>query len=524
MTEKLFWITATTEMKTTLLYNGKILTGQRYSPGAVLIEGDRIAGVYFTSAEENGCIRTDGAIREEGCIRDDTEESPGSEAGKTPDGTVTEEDRLRKDIEAVRMWLDRADVKTDVKGKTIMAGGIDAHVHFREPGMCSKADMESESKAALLGGITSFIDMPNTKPAAVTMELIEEKAALAAGRVYANYGFNIGASNDNLEELARATEQYADRFGGIKVFMGSSTGNMLVDSDKTLEGIFAIKGKPVLVHCEDESIIRENTVKAMEEYGDDIPFALHPEIRSRKACIKSSAKALELAIRYGTALHLLHVSTAEELAMATAAKLHNPHVTVETSANYLWFCDRDYSTLGSRIKCNPAIKSADDRDALRAGLKAGTVDTVGSDHAPHLATEKDRDYIHAPSGIPSIQHSLQVLLTVAAQEDIPLTRIAATFSEKTAEIFHIQDRGYLKEGNFADIVIVDTDAEITATGEGLLYRCGWSPYEGYRLKGPVDTVFVNGETVVSDGMITGNPAGQRLVFKRLNSKRTADNI
>ena len=185
MTEKLFWITATTEMKTTLLYNGKILTGQRYSPGAVLIEGDRIAGVYFTSAEENGCIRTDGAIREEGCIRDDTEESPGSEAGKTPDGTVTEEDRLRKDIEAVRMWLDRADVKTDVKGKTIMAGGIDAHVHFREPGMCSKADMESESKAALLGGITSFIDMPNTKPAAVTMELIEEKAALAAGRVYA---------------------------------------------------------------------------------------------------------------------------------------------------------------------------------------------------------------------------------------------------------------------------------------------------------------------------------------------------
>ena len=521
MTEKLFWITATTEMKTTLLYNGKILTGQRYSPGAVLIEGDRIAGVYFTSAEENGCIRTDGSIREEGCIRDDTEESPGSEAGKTPDGTVTEEDRLRKDIEAVRMWLDRADVKTDVKGKTIMAGGIDAHVHFRQPGLTHKGDIASESLAALKGGVTSFMDMPNTKPQTLTQELLVQKYRMGAEDSRINYSFYMGCSEDNLEEVLKTDPRDVC---GIKVFLGSSTGNMLVDSDKTLEGIFAIKGKPVLVHCENESIIRENTVKAMEEYGDDIPFALHPEIRSRKACIKSSAKALELAIRYGTALHLLHVSTTEELAMATAAKLHNPHVTVETSANYLWFCDRDYSTLGSRIKCNPAIKSADDRDALRAGLKAGTVDTVGSDHAPHLATEKDRDYIHAPSGIPSIQHSLQVLLTVAAQEDIPLTRIAAAFSEKTAEIFHIHDRGYLKEGNFADIVIVDTDAEITATGEGLLYRCGWSPYEGYRLKGPVDTVFVNGETVVSDGMITGTPAGQRLVFKRLNSKRTADNI
>ena len=455
-----------------LLYNASIVSSDGVRAGAVGIRNERISNVWY--AGDDGTVEFGGKhIPAKELPSAFLELYPGAEA-------------------------------TDTAGKLLMAGGIDAHVHFREPGLTAKADISSESSAAVLGGVTSFIDMPNTTPPTVSAARLSEKLAIAEGRSYANYGFHLGATNNNSEEI-RALAGSED-FAGIKVFMGSSTGNMLVDNDSALKDIFHIKGKRVLVHCEDESIIRENMQKAIERYGEAIPFRAHEEIRSRKACIRSAAKALEMAIEYGTRLHLLHVSTAEEIEMVRAAKQINREITAETSANYLWFCDRDYSTLGSRIKCNPAIKSADDRDALRAGLKAGTVDTVGSDHAPHLATEKDRDYIHAPSGIPSIQHSLQVLLTVAAQEDIPLTRIAAAFSEKTAEIFHIQDRGYLKEGNFADIVIVDTDAEITATGEGLLYRCGWSPYEGYRLKGPVDTVFVNGETVVSDGMITGNPA------------------
>lgn len=457
-------------MKHTLLYGGTVVTGKKCGPGAVLIAGDRIAGVYF------------------------------------------EDDGKGEDSAETCKWKESADEAIDVTGKIVMAGGIDTHVHFREPGMGHKADMESESRAALLGGVTSFIDMPNTRPATVSLELLEEKAAMAEGRSHANYGFHLGATNDNLKELEQAAASQREKFGGIKVFMGSSTGNMLVDSGKTLEGIFSIKGKPVLVHCEDEQTIRENLAKAEERYGDDIPFRAHPEIRSRKACILSSVKALELAMEKGTALHLLHVSTEEELKMAAAAKSHNPQITVETSANYLWFCDKDYDRLGSRMKCNPAIKSARDRQALRDGLKSGAVDTIGSDHAPHLPEEKDGGYREAPSGMPSIQHTLPVLLTVAAEEDIPLTRIAKAFSEKAAEICHIQERGRLQPGCFADIAVIDPAGETEVTKEGLLYKCGWSPYEGCRLKGKVETVFVNGEKAVLDGKVTGNPYGKRLIF------------
>lgn len=457
-------------MKHTLLYGGTVVTGKKCGPGAVLIAGDRIAGVYF---------------------EDDGNAEGSAEAEK---------------------WKESADETIDATGKVIIAGGIDAHVHFREPGMSHKADIESESRAALLGGVTSFIDMPNTRPATVSMELLEEKAAMAEGRSYANYGFHLGATNDNLKDLEQAAAAHREKFGGIKVFMGSSTGNMLVDSTETLNGIFSIKGKPILVHCEDEQTIRKNLAIAEEQYGDGIPFRAHPEIRSRRACILSSVKALELAMKKGTALHLLHVSTEEELEMAAAAKSHNRQITVETSANYLWFCDKDYDRLGSRVKCNPAIKSARDRQALRDGLKSGAVDTIGSDHAPHLPEEKDGGYREAPSGMPSIQHTLPVLLTVAAEEDIPLTRIAKAFSEKAAEICHIQERGRLQPGCFADIVVIDPAKETAVTKEGLLYKCGWSPYEGCRLKGKVETVFVNGEKAVLDGKVTGNPYGKRLIF------------
>ena len=461
----------------TLLYNAYVVTGERCSGGAVLINGDRIGGVYFTG--------------------DMTE--PG-----------TQEERQAR--EQVEEWKGKADECIDLSGKMIMAGGIDAHVHFREPGMTHKADMESESRAALLGGVTSFIDMPNTVPATTSMELLEDKARLAEGRAYANYGFNLGATNSNLSELQDAAANGKWKFGGIKVFMGSSTGNMLVDSDDTLNGIFNIHGKPVLVHCEDEATIKENLGKATAKYGDDIPFSMHPEIRSRQACIRSSAKALELAIRHHTALHLLHVSTAEEMKMAAASKIHNPEITAETSANYLWFSDKDYDRLGSRVKCNPAIKSEADREALREGLKNGTIDTIGSDHAPHVEEEKQKCYRQAPSGMPSIQQSLPVLLTVASEEDIPLERIASAFSEKPAEIFRIQDRGKLKEGFFADIVVIDMEKEQTVTKDSLLYKCGWSPYEGYTLKGSVETVFVNGRKTVDGGKVTGTPAGERLIF------------
>ena len=437
----------------TLLYNAYVVTGERCSGGAVLINGDRIGGVYFTG--------------------DMTE--PG-----------TQEERQAR--EQVEEWKGKADECIDLSGKMIMAGGIDAHVHFREPGMTHKADMESESRAALLG------------------------ARLAEGRAYANYGFNLGATNSNLSELQDAAANGKWKFGGIKVFMGSSTGNMLVDSDDTLNGIFNIHGKPVLVHCEDEATIKENLWKATAKYGDDIPFSMHPEIRSRQACIRSSAKALELAIRHHTALHLLHVSTAEEMKMAAASKIHNPEITAETSANYLWFSDKDYDRLGSRVKCNPAIKSEADREALREGLKNGTIDTIGSDHAPHAEEEKQKCYRQAPSGMPSIQQSLPVLLTVASEEDIPLERIASAFSEKPAEVFRIQDRGKLKEGFFADIVVIDMEKEQTVTKDSLLYKCGWSPYEGYTLKGSVETVFVNGRKTVDGRKVTGAPAGERLIF------------
>lgn len=393
-------------------------------------------------------------------------------------------------------------------------------MHFREPGLTHKADIGTESLAAVKGGITSFIDMPNTKPATVTASALAEKLALAEGRAFANYGFHLGATNDNFQEIETILETGKDGisrkdFGGIKVFMGSSTGNMLVDDDETLRKIFGIKEKEILVHCEDEETVRENFRRAEEEFGDAIPFERHPAIRSRKACILSSIKALETAIELGTRLHLLHVSTREEAEMVRAAKLSSGNITAETSANYLWFTDQEYHRLGAMMKCNPAIKTPEDRQALRQALRDGVIDTAGSDHAPHLKEEKDRKYPVCPSGVPSIQQSLQVLLTVADEEDIPLSRIALAFSEKAADIFGIKDRGYLKEGYYADLAIVDMDAVQTVTSEGLAYKCGWSPYENETLKGVVTDVFVNGQRVVEDSVQTSmKPFGQRLVFEK----------
>ena len=446
------------------LTNASIVTGTEISKGTVRIDGDRITGIW----------------------REDDETAPEG----------------LEDPRAQVIPLD---------GLTLMAGGIDAHVHFREPGMTHKADMASESAAALLGGVTAVIDMPNTLPPAVSRERLAEKAALARGRFHTHYGFHIGATDDNFEELAAAVADGSA--AAVKVFLGSSTGNMLVGDDAALERIFSMKDTEVLVHSEDETLIRHNLEAARERYGEAIPFAAHPDIRSRRACILSTGHALERAIRLGTRLHVLHVSTAEEIEMIRAARIHNPGITAETSANYLWFTDNDYERLGGRLKCNPAVKSDGDRAALRKALAEGLIDTIGSDHAPHLPEEKAQPYLSCPSGIPSVQQTLPVLLTVAKQENIPLSVIAHAFSERPAELFGIRDRGRIAVGCHADLVVIDAEAEQTVGKPA--YKCGWSPYEGESLTGKVRMVFLDGELVVRDGrLLKGAPCGKPLEFCR----------
>ena len=440
----------------TLLYNATIVTAEKEGKGAILIDGDSISKVYW----------------------EDQHQVP----------EITED-------------------AIDLQGKYIIAGGIDAHVHFREPGLTHKADMQTESRAAVAGGVTTVFDMPNTSPATISAEALAGKMQLAKGRSLAKIGFHIGASNSNADQICSlvkdgdpATGLKASDIPGVKVFMGSSTGNMLVDDRNSLERLFKIKEKPVLVHCEDEAMIRANLAAATEKYGDDIPFDQHPAIRSRQACIRSSIKALELAMTHGTKLVLCHISTREEMEMVRAAKQTNPEIIAETSCNYLWFSDEDYQRLGSRVKCNPAVKTAADRQALRDGLAGGLIDTIGSDHAPHLLSEKDAPYAKAPSGLPSIQQSLPVLLTVAKQEDIPLTRIAAVFSENASKLYRL-DTGRIAPGMKADLVIFDYDKEFTVKAEDQYSKCGWTPYEGESLNGWIETVYVNGQKVLDNGRI-----------------------
>ena len=440
----------------TLLYNATIVTAEKEGKGAILIDGDSISKVYW----------------------EDQHQVP----------EITED-------------------AIDLQGKYIIAGGIDAHVHFREPGLTHKADMQTESRAAVAGGVTTVFDMPNTSPATISAEALAGKMQLAKGRSLAKIGFHIGASNSNADQICSlvkdgdpATGLKASDIPGVKVFMGSSTGNMLVDDRNSLERLFRIKEKPVLVHCEDEAMIRANLAAATEKYGDDIPFDQHPAIRSRQACIRSSIKALELAMTHGTKLVLCHISTREEMEMVRAAKQTNPEIIAETSCNYLWFSDEDYQRLGSGVKCNPAVKTAADRQALRDGLANGLIDTIGSDHAPHLLSEKDAPYAKAPSGLPSIQQSLPVLLTVAKQEDIPLTRIAAVFSENASKLYRL-DTGRIAPGMKADLVIFDFDKEFTVKAEDQYSKCGWTPYEGESLNGWIETVYVNGQKVLDNGRI-----------------------
>ena len=447
-------------MKTYLLHKATIVTAAKEAAGSVIVSGGKIADIIY-------------------CEDDGFDYKIEMAAERYPE------------METI-----------DLEGKHLMAGGIDAHVHFREPGLTHKADMETESRAAAAGGVTTAFDMPNTSPATVSEEAFSEKLKLASEKSCIRLGFHLGATNSNIEEIedildGKSTLSASD-VKGIKVFMGSSTGNMLVDENSTLDRLFSIKGKPVLVHCEDEATIKANLQAAVEKYGEDIPFSEHENIRSRRACIKSSIKALEKAIMHGTKLVLCHISTKEEIEMVRAAKSNNPEIVAETSCNYLWFCNEDYERMGSRLKCNPSVKGPADREALRAALANGLIDTIGSDHAPHLPSEKEGPYTKAPSGLPSIQQSLPVLVTIAKNEDIPLTRIAGVFSENAADIYGLRT-GKIKIGYNADIVIFDKEKEFTVRNEDQYSKCGWSPYEGVTLNGFIETVLVGGKIVYTEG-------------------------
>lgn len=442
-----------------ILHKATIVTGEKEAIGSIAVENGKIADILYTDSE-------------------DFDFRYGKLMETHPEAEV---------------W--------DLEGKHIIAGGIDAHVHFREPGLTHKADMETESRAAAAGGVTTVFDMPNTRPATISAMTLKEKMDLAEAKAHCKIGFHIGATNENAAEISSLV-RYGDEsvgikpsdIAGVKVFMGSSTGNMLVDSCNSLEELFSIREKPVLVHCEDENTIKENLAAALERYGEDIPFAEHENIRSRKACIKSSIKALELAMRFGTRLVLCHISTKEEMEMVRAAKASNPSIIAETSCNYLWFSNEDYPRLGSKVKCNPAVKTPADREALREGLANGLIDTIGSDHAPHLASEKEGSYTKVPSGLPSIQQSLPVLLTIAYSEGIPLTRIASVFSENASDLYGL-DRGKIKRGYAADLVIFDYSKEFIVKAEDQLSKCGWTPYEGETLRGVIETVFIDGKPV-----------------------------
>lgn len=390
----------------------------------------------------------------------------------------------------------------EAEGCYVLPGVIDTHVHFRDPGFPAKADFATESRAALAGGVTSVIDMPNTNPQTTTLELLEEKEQMAASKSAVNYGFMLGATNDNIEQLLRIDPL---RYAAIKLFLGSSTGNMLVNKADVLDRLFSESRKLIVAHCEDESIIQANMRNYKMEFagreGEDA--SLHPKIRSREACFVSTYKAVERARKYNTRLHVAHVSTATELSLFSNLPLEQKNITAEVTPNHLWFDDRDYAELGNKIKCNPAIKTNDDRLGLWGGLFDGLLDTIATDHAPHTLAEKQQRYFDAPGGIPSIQHSLQMMLegffnpaatgrddhSEVLQEWLPL--LVYKMCHNPAEIFGIADRGYLRPGYYADLVILEP-GETVVTRESLLYKCGWSPLEGQTLHTRLRQVFLNG--------------------------------
>lgn len=404
-------------------------------------------------------------------------------------------------------------VEISVDGKWILPGAIDDQVHFREPGLTHKANIHTESCAAVAGGITSFMEMPNTVPNTLTQELLEEKYALAARSSMANYSFFMGASNENLDEVLKTD---IERVCGVKIFMGSSTGNMLVDKESALEAFFS-KVPPVLIatHCEDEATVRANMEHYKSHYGDQIPVELHPVIRSEEACYLSSSLAVRLAKKYDTRLHILHISTAKETALFdNSIPLIEKKITAEACVHHLWFSDQDYATKGNYIKWNPAVKTASDRDGIWQAVLDNRIDVIATDHAPHTREEKEMPYFQAPSGGPLVQHALLAMLEKAKEGIISVERVVEKMAHAPADLFRIQHRGYLREGYHADVVVIDPQTSTTVTPESLFYKCGWSPFDGMTFQHRIEKTFVSGNLVFDNGKICSDQHGQRLLFSR----------
>ena len=400
----------------------------------------------------------------------------------------------------------------DAEGKYLLPGIIDDQVHFREPGLTHKATIETESRAAVAGGITSFIEQPNTVPQAVTIDLLEDKYEIASKTSYANYSFMFGGTNDNLDEILKVNPK---NVAGLKLFLGSSTGNMLVDNPEVIEKIFSSTKLLIAVHCEDEDTIRRNTEFYKKQYGDNIPIELHPVIRSEEACYISSSKAVAMAKKTGARLHVFHLSTEKELELfRNDIPLEDKMITAEVCIHHLWFSDEDYKEKGTLIKWNPAVKKASDREALFNALLNDTIDVIATDHAPHTLEEKDNAYTKAPSGGPLVQHALPAMLEFYHDEQISLEKIVEKMCHNPAKLFKIENRGFIKEGYAADAVMVDLNAPWTVTKENIFYKCGWSPFEGNTFKSRITHTFVNGALVYENFKHTEVKNGQRLTFNR----------
>lgn len=432
--------------------------------------------------------------------------------GKITQGDVlVNNERIEKIAEEINPQAPFTEIKAD--GLHLFPGAIDDQVHFREPGLTHKAEIFTESRAAVAGGVTSFMEMPNTQPPALTQQLLEEKYQRAAQMSLANYSFFMGTSNDNYDEVMRTDLK---NVCGLKIFMGSSTGNMLVDDEGALGRLFAHFPGLIATHCEDEATIQENAEVFRKEFGEDVPVQYHPLIRSGEACYLSSSKAVALAKKHGTRLHVLHISTAKELSLfENKTPLNQKKITAEACIHHLWLSDNDYARKGKFIKWNPAIKTESDRNAVFNAVLNDTIDVVATDHAPHTREEKQRPYFQAPSGGPLVQHSLVAMLEFYHQKKITLEKIAEKMSHAPATLFRIKDRGFIREGSYADLALVDLNDPWEVTRENLLYKCGWSPFDGNIFHARVTHTFVNGHLAYEHGKLNESAKGQRLEF--LNS-------
>lgn len=429
--------------------------------------------------------------------------------GKSFIGSVLVEGELIKSIFVGNTNV-IADEVIDATGKLLIPGVIDDQVHFRDPGLTHKGDIFTESRAAVAGGVTSFMDMPNTMPLTVTVQALEDKYKLGAEKSLANYSFYMGATNNNLEELKKIDPR---EVCGIKVFMGSSTGNMLVDNTETLTGIFSEIPMLIATHCEDEETIKKNKEYYKSLHGDDLPIQFHPLIRSTEACYRSSSFAVELATKFNARLHVLHISTEKEMSLFESGKtIKDKRITSEVCVHYLWFSDADYLKFGNRIKWNPAIKSESDRIALVEALNSGKIDVVATDHAPHLLREKEGSCLKAASGGPLVQHSLVAMLQMAQKGYFSVEKVIEKMCHAPADLYRVEKRGYIRQGYFADLVLINTSEIWTVSTENILYHCGWSPFEGTQFNNKVETTWVNGNKVYDKGTVNNEIRGKRLMF------------